>query len=88
MDLVLVWAADGIDVSAFTRTRADENRVFIVCLLPDGRWEVVAPTGAVIARGPDPLLDVTLVELPLALAWNKEMAPGTDVVAGRPGFRR
>jgi predicted amidohydrolase len=82
---LLFWAPHRDDVTTIARTRADENRVFLVSLLPDGSWEVVAPSGAISSRGPDPALDATLVELPIALAWNKEMAPGTHVVDGRPG---
>jgi predicted amidohydrolase len=81
---VIAWAAGSDDVEAVARTRADENRVFVLVLLPGGRWLAVAPSGAVLASGPDPDLDATLVELPLALAWNKAMAPGSDVVADRP----
>jgi len=83
---VIAWAAGIDDVEAVARTRADENRVFVLALLPGGRWLAVAPTGAVLASGPDPDLDATLVELPLALAWNKAMAPGSDVVADRPAL--
>jgi hypothetical protein len=65
------------------RTRADENRVFLVTVWRDGRWRAFSPTGAELGRGPDSDVSVVLVEMALALAWNKEMAPGTNVVRGR-----
>lgn len=81
---VVIWSTGEIDVPEMVaRTRADENRIFLVLMAGDGTWRVYGPTGAVIASGPEPGLTATLVELPLALAWQKEMAPGTDVVRGR-----
>lgn len=81
---VVIWSTGEIDVpEMLARTRADENRIFLVLMAGDGTWRVYGPTGAVIASGPEPGLTATLVELPLALAWQKEMAPGTDVVRGR-----
>lgn len=85
---VVVWdrpLGDRIP-AAVLRTRADENRIFIVASSADGDWTVVGPTGAVLAEARDDELDAVMVELPLALAWMKEMAPTTDVVGGRrPG---
>ena len=40
--------------------------------------------GALLGEGPQEGLDAVYVELPLALAWQKEMAPGTDIVRNRP----
>lgn len=64
------------------RTRADENRVCLLAMDGDGRWTAVAPTGAVLGSGPAEGVGVSLVELPVQLAWQKEMAPRTDVVRG------
>jgi predicted amidohydrolase len=81
---VVVWGTGDVEVPEFVaRTRADENRMFLVTLARDGTWNVYAPSGAPIGAGPAPGIGATLVELPLALAWMKEMAPGTDVVRGR-----
>jgi predicted amidohydrolase len=81
---VVVWGTGDVEVPEFVaRTRADENRVFLVTLARDGTWRVYGPSGAPIGWGPAPGIEATLVELPLALAWMKEMAPGTDVVRGR-----
>lgn len=81
---VVVWGTGDVEVPEFVaRTRADENRVFLVTLARDGTWRVYGPSGAPLGSGPPPGIGVTLVELPLALAWMKEMAPGTDVVRGR-----
>jgi predicted amidohydrolase len=81
---VVVWGAGDVEVPEFlARTRADENRVFLITLTRDGSWRVYGPSGAPLGSGPPPGIGVTLVELPLALTWMKEMAPGTDVVRGR-----
>lgn len=43
------------------------------------RWRVKPP--------PAPGIVTSFVELPVQLAWSKEMVPGTDVVSGRrPGL--
>ncbi len=81
---VVVWATGDVEVPEFVaRTRADENRVFLITIDSGGGWMVYGPSGAPIGSGPAPGIGATLVELPLALAWIKEMAPGTDVVRGR-----
>lgn len=83
---VVVWDRPSEDATppAVMQTRADENRVFVIVTSADLGWVVIAPTGAIqAARRPDDRLAAVLVELPLALAWAKEMAPGTDVVAHR-----
>ncbi|MGH2766239.1 MAG: nitrilase-related carbon-nitrogen hydrolase [Actinomycetota bacterium] len=81
---VVVWHTGDTEVPAFVaRTRADENRVFLVTIAGDGAWRVFGPSGTPFGSGPAPGIVATLVELPLALAWFKEMAPGTDVVRGR-----
>ena len=81
---VVVWGTADVGVPEFVaRTRADENRVFLVTFAGDGTWSVYGPSGAPLGSGPTPGIRATLVELPLALAWMKEMAPGTDVVRGR-----
>lgn len=83
---MIVWIARaGHSVPDFViRTRADENRVFVLVMLDDGSWSLTAPTGAPLAAGPADDLAVVLVDVPLVLARYKEMAPGTDVVRGRP----
>ncbi|MQA99847.1 MAG: hypothetical protein GEU78_06080 [Actinobacteria bacterium] len=82
---VVVWdrPEDAQVPTAVVRTRADENRIFVVVTGPDGSWQVVDPSGAILAGTRPGELDAVMVELPLALAWMKEMAPATDVVAGR-----
>lgn len=68
------------------RSRAAENRVYLVVLDPrpdDVPWAlVIDPEGRVRARITEdrPIL---ICDLQLADARTKEMAPGTDVVAGR-----
>jgi hypothetical protein len=49
------------------RTRADENRVFVVVMAVDGSWQVIAPSGAPVAEGPRNRVDAVLVDLHLAL---------------------
>jgi 5-aminopentanamidase len=84
---LVVWGTGAIEVPEFVaRTRADENRVFLVTIAGDGAWRVYGPSGASIGAGPALGIEATLIELPLALAWMKEMAPGTDVVRGRSQF--
>jgi predicted amidohydrolase len=81
----VVWdrhVADAIPL-AVIRTRADENRVFVVVTSADGTWRVIAPSGALLAESDADRSDAVLVELHLSLAWHKEMAPTTDVVGGR-----
>lgn len=82
---VLVWDRAGAHVpDEVLRTRADENRVFLVALEDRDAWRIHGPTGALLGRGPQKGLEAVFVELPTALAWHKEMAPGTDVVFDRP----
>lgn len=81
---IVVWSTGDIEVPEIVaRTRADENRIFVVLMAGNGTWTVYGPTGAQIGAGPEPGMTPTLIDLPLALAWHKEMAPGTDVVRGR-----
>lgn len=82
---VVVWDRAGVRIpDEIVRTRADENRVFLVSLEEDDGWRVHGPTGALLGSGPHDGLEAEFVELPLALAWHKEMAPGTHVVFDRP----
>lgn len=82
---VVVWDRATVDVPEFVlRTRADENRLFLVTLDIDDRWQIHAATGALLGQGPLEGLAAAYAELPLALAWQKEMAPGTDIVRNRP----
>lgn len=81
---VVIWSTGDVEVPEMVaRTRADENRIFLVVMAGDGTWKVYGPTGAPISSGPGSGMTATLVDLLLALAWHKEMAPGTDVVRGR-----
>ena len=83
---VLIWDRPKNDRTpiAVMRTRADENRVFLIVTSADEDWIVIAPNGTIQSRRrPEDKLEAVLVELHLALAWAKEMAPGTDVVANR-----
>lgn len=80
----LVWfTGDAPPPIELVRTRADENRVCVLVVDAAGRWTAVAPTGAIVGAGPAPGVDMSFVDLPVQLAWSKEMVPGTDVVAGR-----
>jgi hypothetical protein len=82
---VVVWDRTRVDVPDFVlRTRADENRLFLVTLDVGDRWRIHATTGALLGQGPIDGLEAVYVELPLALAWQKEMAPGTHIVRNRP----
>jgi hypothetical protein len=81
---VVIWDRRALEVPEFVlRTRADENRVFLVTLGEGDRWDVHSPTGALVGTGPVEGIEAVYVELPLALAWQKEMAPGTDIVRDR-----
>jgi predicted amidohydrolase len=82
---VIVWdrAHDRETPLSVVRTRADENRVFVVVVAVDGSWLVIAPSGAVVAEGPRNRVNAVLVDLHLALTWDKEMAPTSHVVDGR-----
>lgn len=63
------------------RARAAENRVFLVAA--GDPTVIVAPWGAVIADAPSATPFVCAADGLLAEAANKQMAPGTDVFAGR-----
>jgi predicted amidohydrolase len=82
---VIVWFADDLDVAGVAATRAAENRVHLVVTTSLG-----APTSTrILDPNGNPLADVgafdRTVSAVIALddARRKEMAPGTDVVAGR-----
>ena len=81
---LVVWAGmEALPPAELLRTRADENRSNLVAMTTQGRWSAWSATGAPLGTGPRAGLDSILVEIPLAQAWHKEMAPGTDVVRGR-----
>jgi predicted amidohydrolase len=83
---VLVWDRPPTDRTPIEvlRTRADENRVFLIVSSSTHGWMVIGPTGAIQAEGGgDDRLHAVLVELHPALTRSKEMAPGTDVLAHR-----
>lgn len=63
------------------RTRAAENRVFVVAPGPDA--VVVGPSGAVLADSPADRPFLCAADCFLPEAADKAMAPGTDVFAGR-----
>jgi len=82
---LIVWDGAGTSLpDEVLATRADENRVFLLSLEDGDAWRVHGPTGGLLGEGPHDGLDAVFVELPLALAWQKEMAPGTHVVLDRP----
>jgi predicted amidohydrolase len=60
------------------RTRAVENRVFVVAAL-EGQVTAIGPNGAVIAQATATDKEPLLVDLALAEAGNKVVAPQTDV---------
>lgn len=79
---VLACQTDGVPV-AVLRTRAAENRVFLAAA--GDPTVIVSPSGAVVADAP-PASErpfVCAADCLLAEAASKEMAPGTDVFAGR-----
>jgi predicted amidohydrolase len=82
---VILWdrADDDETPLSVVRTRADENRVFVVATAADSSWRVTAPSGALMAEGPRNRVKAVLVDLHLALTWDKEMAPTSHVVHGR-----
>jgi predicted amidohydrolase len=81
---VVLWATGDTKIpETVARTRADENRLFLLTIDNQARWCLYAPSGSRVGSGPAPGVTATLVDLPLALAWYKEMVPGTDVVRGR-----
>lgn len=79
----LVWFAEALPPIEVVRTRADENRLCVLVVEPAGTWVAAAPTGAIVGTGPAPGITASFADLPVQLAWGKEMVPGTDVVFGR-----
>jgi len=76
LDGVQVLVADGVEVSEIlVRTRATENRVFII-LAPDAMHLVVDPAGRIIWRNGHSEQTVTI---DLALADDKTFTPDTDL---------
>jgi predicted amidohydrolase len=78
----VVWLADRVStplVEAVARTRALENRVFVLLWQPaaQGGPCVIDPAGAVVARAAGPRFAVQASCLRAAVA-TKAMAPGTD----------
>lgn len=69
------------------RTRACENRVFIIGLTTE-HWRVIDPRGGIVANGEWSPSSATpaVVSLDATQAATKTVAPNTDVIAGRaPG---
>lgn len=89
-DLV-VWFVERLEVAGVAATRAAENRIHLIVCAPAGAptsARILAPTGAVLADAGDAARVITAV-LPTCDPRTKQMAPGTDVVAGRrPGEYR
>jgi predicted amidohydrolase len=86
----VVWLAAGVGsplVEEIARTRALENRVFLVVWRPAGAGGpfAVDPSGAVIARAGGPRFVVQAACLRAAAA-TKVMAPGTDAWEGAEGL--
>lgn len=80
---VVLWNVGGVDVPEFVaRTRAAENAIFLVLVSASGAWRAFSPGGQPVG-GAREGVPGALLDLLVALTWQKEMAPGTDVVRGR-----
>lgn len=82
---VVVWFADDLEVAGVAATRAAENRVHLVVVTPLGATtstRILDPNGNALADVGGFDRTITAV-VALDDARRKEMAPGTDVVAGR-----
>jgi predicted amidohydrolase len=77
---VLIVPAPGIPL-AVLRARASENRVFVVAAGDPA--VVIAPNAAVLADAPDGRPFLCSADLFLPEAADKEVAPWTDMLAGR-----
>lgn len=72
-----------MDVPEFVaQTRAAENAIFMVLVSASGGWRAYGPNGQTVGAAREGVPGA-LLNLPVALTWQKEMAPGTDVVRGR-----
>lgn len=82
---VLVWFAGDLGVAGMAASRAAENRVALVVATAYGApttARILDPNGVSLAdTGALPRLNAAVVSI--AETRRKEMAPGTDVVAGR-----
>ncbi len=84
----LLWPARGLslDLTLCARTRADENRCSLALACPpadDGATLVVSPQGQLVASALRGREMACHGQINRALAYWKEMAPGTHVVFGR-----
>jgi len=80
---VVLWNVGEVDVPEFVaQTRAAENAIFMVLVSPSGGWQAYGPNGQPVGAARESIPGA-LLDLPVALTWQKEMAPGTDVVRGR-----
>jgi predicted amidohydrolase len=80
---VVLWNVGEMDVPEFVaRTRAAENAIFLVLVSPSGGWRAYGPGGQPVGAAREGVPGA-LLDLPVALTWQKEMAPETDVVRGR-----
>ncbi|HEX5939470.1 MAG TPA: carbon-nitrogen hydrolase family protein, partial [Dehalococcoidia bacterium] len=85
---LIAWSAfePPFPAATFARTRAEENRVFVVAatvLTANGGAAIADPSGSLSASAPlDAQLTVSALINPTWARW-KERAPGTDVVLSR-----
>ncbi len=85
---ILLWAGDDPRgaMLPFARTRAEENRVFVVCAAAPtagGATAIVEPSGRVLAVALEGLDLAVGAEVNRALSHIKQRAPGSDVVRHR-----
>jgi predicted amidohydrolase len=85
---ILLWAGDdpGLAMLPFARTRAEENRVFVVCAggpTPTGATAIVEPSGRLLAVALEGRELSIGAEVNRALSHIKQRAPGSDVVRHR-----
>lgn len=85
---VLLWAGDDppLPMLPFARTRADENRAFVVCAgapTANGATAIVEPSGRVLAVALEGRELAVGAAVNRALSHVKTRAPGSDVVRNR-----
>jgi predicted amidohydrolase len=85
---ILLWAGDDPGGAAlpFARTRAEENRIFVVCAAAptaSGGTAIVEPSGRVLAVALEGRDLAVGAEVNRALSHIKQRAPGSDVVRHR-----
>jgi predicted amidohydrolase len=85
---IILWAGDdpGVPTLPVARTRAEENRVYVVCSgapTVNGASAICDPSGRVLAVALEGRELAVGAEVNSAIAHIKERAPGTDVVRSR-----